>query len=260
MATQGDKEPWNSENILQSVDAALQMIELLGKHSPIGVADAAKMMGIGKSTAYRLLSTLEYRGFVKKDENAKFRLGLKVVYLGSLVLDTFDIVKVAHPHLEELSRRIEETVHLVVLEENNNACFIDKVVCQSTSFRMESTVGAQKSAYSTATGKVLLAFRDHAFQLAYASQTAFTRYTEHTLCDGEALLRELSHIRTQGYGFDAEESEEGLYCVAAPLFDYSGQAVAAISVSGPSVRMATRRDEIIRQLAETCRIISAELR
>lgn len=249
----------HNEYILQSVDMALQMIELLGRQTSLGVAEAAKQLGIGKSTAFRLLTTLEHRGFVKKDENAKFRLALKMVYLGSQVLDSFDIGRVAHPFLEELSRCVGETVHLVVLGDNNNACFIDKVVNQSSSFRMESTVGAQKPAYSTATGKVLLAYRDEGFQRSYARETQFCHYTEQTLRDGDALLRELANIRALGYGLDAEESEQGLFCIAAPIFDYSGQAVAAVSASGPSVRMIPRREEILQCVRDASRRISEAL-
>lgn len=259
MPTNDERIEFNSEYILQSVDHALQMVELLGAHAPMGVAEAAKLLGVGKSTAFRLLNTLEYRGFAKKDESAKYRLALKVAHLGSMVLDSFDIAKVAHPYLEELTRDVGETAHLVVLDENGNACFIDKVVCQNSSFRMESKVGAQKPAYSTATGKVLLAYRDGAYRQAYAEHTRFARFTEHTLHSGDALLAELADIRARGYGFDAEESEQGLFCIAAPVFDYTGQAVAAISASGLSGRMRKRRDEIIARVQETSQRISAEL-
>ncbi len=249
-----------NDNLLQSVDHALQMLEVLSVNPSIGVGDAAKLMGIGKSTAFRLLSTLESRGFVKKDENAKYRLSLKIAYLGSLVLNTFDIARVAHPELESLSLSIGETVHLVVLDDRQQACFIDKVICPTTSFRMESTIGAQKSAYSTATGKVLLAYRDPSFQAQYAQSTAMRRYTAKTLTSPEALLNDLHAIRERGYGFDEEESEQGLFCVAAPVFDYTGAAVAAISASGPSERMQQKLNTVLTQLQDTCRRVSAELR
>lgn len=254
-----DNNERKSDYILQSVDHALQMMELLGKKSPIGVGEAAKILGMGKSTAFRLLSTLEYRGFVKKDTNSKYRLGLKVANLGAQVLDTFDISKIAHPHLEELSTAIGETVHLVILSENNNACFIDKVVCPNTSFRMESMIGAQKSAYSTGTGKVLLAYKDQAFQENYVRTIPLTKYTDKTIADKETLLAELKKIRALGYGFDEEESEQGLFCIAAPVFDYTGHAVAAISASGPSVRMRQKQELILDKIREISRRISAEL-
>ena len=259
--TQNDGKPGRrNENLLQSVDHALQMIEVLAENPPLGVGDAARLLGTGKSTAFRLLSTLELRGFVKKDENAKYRLGLKVAHLGSLVINSFDIAKVAHAFLVELSAAIGETVHLVVLSENNQACFIDKVICANTSFRMESTIGSQKSAYSTATGKVLLAYRDQDQQEAYARNTALERYTVKTIASAEQLLCELQNIKARGYGFDEEESEQGLFCVAAPVFDYTGRAVAAISASGPSERMHQKLPFVLEQIRLASGRVSDELR
>ncbi len=260
MTRNNGKTERKDQNLLQSVDHALQMIEVLGDNPSLGVGEAAKLLGTGKSTAFRLLSTLESRGFVKKDENAKYRLGLKVAYLGSLVINSFNIAKVAHSFLVELSSAIGETVHLVVLGENDQACFIDKVICPNTSFRMESTIGSQKPAYSTATGKVLLAYREQAEQEAYAHGTTLERYTQKTIADAGRLLHELQTIKARGYGFDEEESEMGLFCVASPVFDYTGHAVAAISASGPSERMHQKLDFVLEQIQITSRGITDELR
>lgn len=244
----------DSKYLLQSVNTALSVIEVLSKHSSMTLADVAKAASITKSTAFRILATLEYRGFVIKDNGAQYRLGLRIAKIGARVLEDMDIVKVVHPHLESLCEAVGETAHLVVLT-NDRACFIDKVSSTQSSFRMESIIGLQKSAYSTGTGKVLLAFSDEAYQEAYLQKVQFKAYTDHTITDAQTLRTELANIRSRGYGFDEGESERGLYCVAAPIFDYTGKAVASVSVSGPQERIKDNRAAILQcLLQETNRI------
>jgi len=117
---------------------------------------------MGKSTAFRLLATLEGRSFVDKIENSKYRLGIKLASIGGIVLNRMEIIRVAHPFLVKLTEQSVETSHLVILYNNTKVQFIDKVSSPST-IRMESRIGLVRSAHVIGTGKVLLAFQDEDF-------------------------------------------------------------------------------------------------
>jgi IclR family KDG regulon transcriptional repressor len=148
--------------ILQSVDNALAILQLLCHYEELNVTEIAHYMHMGKSTAFRLLATLEGRSFVDKIENSKYRLGIKLASIGGIVLNRMEIIRVAHPFLVKLTEQSVETSHLVILYNNTKVQFIDKVSSPST-IRMESRIGLVRSAHVIGTGKVLLAFQDEDF-------------------------------------------------------------------------------------------------
>lgn len=247
-----------SNYILSSVDNALQILDLLSTNYELSATEVGRRLNIAKSTAFRLLTTLESRGYVKKSTNNKYRLGMKFTYMGSIVLGRMEIIKYAHPFLEKLTKETNETTHLVILEEDNNVRFVDKVTSPST-IRMESFVGLKLPAYCTATGKVLLAYKDEDEIEEYLKTTNFVQYTQYTVKNAEELREILMQIRKNGYGVDANESEIGLTCYAAPILDPSGKAIAAISVSGPSERMYINRQKLISSTKSTASEISKSI-
>lgn len=252
----------NGDNkyILQSVDNALRLIDVLCEFEEVGVTELSKIMGLGKSTAFRLLTTLENRGYVRKDEEtSKYRLGMKFAYVGTIVLDRMEITKYSRPYLEELTQKFNEASHLVTMEDDGNVRFIDKV--RGTSFvHMESVVGGKKPSYCTATGKVLLAHMPAERVLSYLQNQNFEQHTEKTTVDKDKLLEELKQIRDQGYSIDDEESEMGLTCYAAPIIDTSNQPIAAVSLSGPTSRMEKQKKEMIEEVVKTAKKISESIR
>ena len=248
-----------AQYLLQSVGTALDVLDLLCNYEDLGVSEVAQYLEIGKSTAYRLLYTLQSKGYVKKDENSRYRLSIKFAYFGSIVLDRMEIVKLARPYLEDLTLLTNETSHLVVWAENNEVRFVDKVSSSST-IRMESFVGLKKPAYCTATGKVLLSFKDDVFLDKYLENVEFTEFTSYTIDNPLSLKETIFKIRKQGYSTDVDESEEGLTCFAAPILDPMGQALAAISVSGPTSRMLARRAFLIEHLINISGKISRTLK
>ncbi|MEG6615103.1 IclR family transcriptional regulator [Peptococcaceae bacterium 1198_IL3148] len=241
------------------MDNALLILDLLSKHEELGASEVARLMGMGKSTAFRLLSTLEGRRFVSKTENNKYRLGIHLVSIGSLVIHRMEIVRVVHPYLLNLSQQCNETAHLVVWNDDTRVQFIDKVQSSSSSIRMESMVGMCRRAHLTGTGKVLLAYQNEGAIEHYIKVVDFSPKTAHSITNGEQLLQSLEEIRRQGYGCDEDESEIGLTCFAAPIMDLSGHALAAISVSGPGERMNARRQELINLVKIAAAEISQSL-
>ncbi len=244
--------------VLQSVACALDVLDLLSNHKTLGVSEVATLLEIGKSTAYRLLQTLENRKYVSKDINSRYRLSIKFAYMGSIVLDRLEIVKLARPYLERLSEITNETVHLVVWTDDNNVRFVDKVVSKST-IRMESFVGLKKPAYCTATGKALLSHKSDGFLERYLKNIDFINFTNHTIKDAETLRNIIYNIREQGYSSDIDESEEGLTCFASAILDPTGKPLAAISTSGPTVRMLAKQHFLVEELTKIVEEISESL-
>lgn len=248
----------NERYILQSVDHALAILELFGSQEELGTADVAKQMAIGKSTAFRLLTTLEKRGFLLKTANARYRLGIKLVMLASVAGQRMEIVHSIHPYLERLTAASGETSHFVVLVDETEVMFVDKVIATS-SIRMDSLVGLRRLAHMTATGKAILAFKSEAFVDSYASLVVFEQRTPHSLPDKQALLSSLAFSRAHLYACDDEESELGLTCFAAPIFDLNNEVLGAISISGPSERMNNRKTELVELVKQTAAQINTAM-
>ncbi|MGI6129053.1 MAG: IclR family transcriptional regulator [bacterium] len=222
--------------LLQSVSNALTLLEVLSQHQEIGIVDLSRQLGLAKSTVHRLITTLEAHGFAAQNPNTgKYHLGLKTVVIAGHTLDLMDIRPLIRPILVKLRDETNETAHLVV-RHGNNALFIDKA-SSSNSIRMDSHVGWQAPLHCTATGKVILAFMSKSEQAQLLRQLELKAYTSNTYTDPEKLKAELEAIKEQGWSCDNEEIEIGLYCLAAPIFDRTGNLKAAISISGPISRV-----------------------
>ena len=237
------------ERFLQSVDNALKILELFTGSQELGVTDVSKTMGLGRSTAHRLLSTLENRGFVEQNPTTgKYRLGMKIVHIGASVLGRLNIVTECRPFLEQISDETGESSHLAFYS-RGEITFVDKVYGRNPAI-MSSMIGFKRPAYSTGTGKILLAHLPEQELDKYLRTAQLNRLTPMTITDTEKLRRSLEEIRENGYGEDQQESEEGLVCFAAPVRDRTGKVVAAMSVSGAVSRMNARREELIKRIIE----------
>jgi DNA-binding IclR family transcriptional regulator len=245
--------------ILQSVDHALAVLESFDAATPeLGVTTLSSRLKLAKSTVYRLLSTLAARGYVYQNPaTGKYRLGLKAFEVGSLAVSQLTVREVAIPLLEKLRDITKETVHLGV-RDGEAVIYIDKIETPHA-MRMYSRTGRRAPLHCTALGKVLLAFAPAA-EAARLLRRGLRRYTPNTVTDPDVLGKELGKIREDGYALDQEEFEEGLKCVAAPLWDYSGTVVASAGIAGPHIRMtAERLPDLIPLVRDTAGEISARL-
>lgn len=245
----------NEKYILQSVANALDILDLLTAYEELSVPEIAKKSGLSKSSVFRLLATLEDRRFVSKTENARYRLDIKLVAIGTVVRNRMEIIRYAHPHLIELTKISGETSHLVIWDRGTNVRFIDKVISTST-IHTDSRVGFCRAAHLLGCGKVLLAYKSQKFQQAYMDMADFTPLTPNTIVDADRLRTELERIQRNGYACDMEESEQGLVCFAAPVRDFTGNVVAAISISGPAQRMLENQARNLNLIQQTARDIS----
>lgn len=249
-----EKNPY----ILSSVSHALQIMDLLSKHERLGVAEINKILGLGKTSVFRILYTLEAGGYVIKNEDAKYELSIKFSQYGSLVISRQNLIMIARPHLLRLRDFCGQTVHIAVLGADGKSTFIYKESSNST-FQMSSTVGFSTDAYITATGKMLLSQLSESERMRLAYRYDYKSLTEHTIKNAEELLEKLGEIRLMGHSEDNEESEFGLTCYAAPIFDISQKCIAAVSISGATYRMQNSKEPFIRELKSMATQLSREL-
>jgi IclR family transcriptional regulator, KDG regulon repressor len=248
------------ESKVNSVDRALVILEYLGTQTKeVGVRELGQAIGLSKSSVHRILQTLRARGFVRwNPDNARYSLGMKAFEVGCGILRSMEAHSVAKPYLEQLANSLGETVFLGVLDDIE-VVFIDKIDVRR-SVHIQADIGSRHPLHSTAVGKALLANLDRTESDRIIAAKPLARLTKNTITDPEALRAELERIRRQGYAEDNEETEDGLYCVGAALFNYSGKPVAAISVSVPKIgQQAPPKDRLIKAVVAAATEISAKM-
>lgn len=251
----------NNDGSVQSIERAMLLMEELAMHRDgCGVTYLANLTGLHKSTVHRLLNTLWSRGYISKDnETEKYSLGMKILYLSSAILDRMDIRKVAKPFIEELCHNTDEVIHLSILDDGE-AVYIDKVESPSKSIRMYSQIGRRVPLHCTGVGKVLLAWLPEKEIDNILNSKGLKAYTKNTIVDIESMKKHLEYIRNIGYAFDEIEHEEGIRCVAAPIFDISGKVVASVSVSGPVLHVTQEKmPRLTTEVLKTAQSISYQL-
>ena len=244
--------------MLNSVANAMQILDLLSQHENLGVAEISKALGMGRTSIFRLLYTLEKFGYVTKTPLAKYNLGIKFAHYGSMVVDRQSIVHLCKPVLENLRDAFQETAHLSTLTSSGKLVFLSKHYSGS-SLQMYSRIGEERDAFNTASGKAMLAFTDRQRVDDLSKNFEYMPLTNNSIASTEQLLRELDQIREQGYAVDREETEIGLVCFSAPIFDHLGNCIAALSLSGPTIRMYSKQNEMIAGVIEASKKISDAL-
>jgi DNA-binding IclR family transcriptional regulator len=222
---------------VQSVDRALSVLEILAAQGEAGVTEVAAELGVHKSTAFRLVAVLESRGFVEQlADRGKYRLGFGVVRLAGAAAAQLDIAREGRRICEVLAADLEETVNIAILDSDRavNVSQARGPAALST----HNWVGQGTPLHATSSGKVLLAHAPDAVRKGLLSRD-LQRFTPATITDPEVLRQDLDRIVEQGWGFTVEEYEVGLSAVAAPVRGADGDVIAALSVSGPSFRMAS---------------------
>jgi len=249
---------------VQAIERGCKILDALGKgKQSYSIQDLSSELNLPKPTIHRILSTLRHFGFVAQDEVSKeYRLGFRLLELGYTVLDQIDLRKIAEPFLTKLANRAEETVHLVILDQGE-IVYLDKVekVSDPKNLRMVSRIGMRNYTHSCAVGKVLLAFLSDSEKDEIIAQKGLQKMTKNTIVNLGQLNKHLADVRAQGYAIDDEENEEGIRCIAAPVRNDRGNVIAAISISGPTVRMTRKRvhSELKTQVMKTALEISKKL-
>jgi DNA-binding IclR family transcriptional regulator len=225
---------------IQSVQRAASLLKAF-ENGPaeLGVTELSRKARLHKSTASRLLATLEREGLIERVPGTeKYRLGFMLVRLAGQVTHFGDVRVAARPVLVELAEASRETVHLAVLD-GDEVINVEQVAGPHI-IGAASWVGRRTPPHCVANGKALLAFQP-ASAIERALAAPLPRFTERTIVEPDRLRAELEEVRRRGYATANGEIEDGLNAVAAPVRDASGQVVAAVSVSGPSYRLKARR-------------------
>jgi IclR family KDG regulon transcriptional repressor len=227
-------------NYLSSVKNALRILNSFTMDEPEKkVSDISSSLGLNKSTVSRTMATLASEGFVFKDpETKKYRLGFSILTLSGIINSNMDIVRESQPILNKLVETLGETAHISIFD-HLEVVYLQKVECNHP-VRFLTHVGKRNPPYCTSSGKVLLAYSSPDVIETIISQ-GLKQYTKNTITDPERLRSHLNEIRENGYAYSVEEFSEGVITIAAPIYDYTGKVIAALSVVGPKQRIQQQK-------------------
>ncbi len=235
-----------SEYNVRSVERALQLLNSFDdEHPERGISEISEAVGLHKATTHRILTTMLNLGFIERSEDGqKYRLGIQMIDLGFKVLRRMDLRTESIPFMNRFIEECDEAIDLSVLQ-NKEVLYIEVLQSHHT-LTIAATVGQRLPTHSTASGKLFLAFMPEKEQQLILEEK-LRSYTKNTVTSHEKLMLELKKIQKEGYSTDFEEYEEGIRAVAAPIRNYAGNVIAAISVPGPVSRMSEER---MRQIAK----------
>ena len=228
--------------IIQSVSHALDVLEqFAGEHDELGVTELSKRLKLHKNNVFRLLATLESRGYIEQNKATEnYRLGIRCLQLGQTYVMQMGLLRQAHPIIESLAHAANETAFVAILRKT---CVVPlDAVEAKRPVRMTSHVGEALPLHCTAAGKVQLAFISDA-DLREALLEGLPRFTDHTITDQQILLQQLKRIAEQGYSVELGEHIVEVHSIAVPIRDYTRNVVGSLAVSGPAHRMNSERLE-----------------
>ncbi|MBW7984054.1 DNA-binding transcriptional regulator KdgR [Enterobacillus tribolii] len=255
MSTDLDKQPDSVSSVLK----VFGILQALTEEREIGITELSQRVMMSKSTVYRFLQTMKSLGYVSQEsESEKYSLTLKLFELGAHALQNVDLIRSADIEMRELSRLTRETIHLGALDEDS-IVYIHKIDSMYN-LRMYSRIGRRNPLHTTAIGKVLLAWRDRAEVTEIVEHIDFRRSTANTLMTPAELLAALDQVKAQGFGEDNEEQEEGLRCIAVPVFDRFGVVIAGLSISFPTIRFSEEaKGDYVAMLKKAAKNISEQM-
>jgi DNA-binding IclR family transcriptional regulator len=236
-----------SEYIIQAVSHALDLLEQFHDDiDELGVTELSKRLKLHKNNVFRLLATLESRGYIEQNKATEnYRLGLKSLELGQTFIKQMGLLRQAKPILDQIVADCNETSYVAIFKEEHSV-YLDVVETDLT-VRVVSRVGSRLPAFATAAGKVHLAHMSSEELAEMFPDKNLKTFTPTSIATRDELFAELKAVAEQGYALDNEELDAGVRCIAAPIRDYTRRIVGAISISGPSMRMSHERinDELI---------------
>ena len=252
------------KNLVQTIERVSSIFDMLRQNPQgISVKNLSEKLDLPTATTHRLLTSLLYFDFVSQDQaTKKYLLGFKLVDLGNALLNQIDLRTVARPHLLNLAQMANEAVHLAIFDQRE-ALYLDRVESNTNrrGLQMASKVGMRVSAHCSGVGKVLLAALSEKEFNDFIEVKGLPKRTDKTITDAHQLKLHLEMIQNQGYAVDDEEDDTGTRCVAAPIRNEVGHVVAAISVSGPTIRITWEKvlDTFKDQVMDTALKISRQL-
>ena len=247
---------------VQALERAFAILELMrnSKKGEMSLKEIADGTGLNKSTVFGLVNTMANMGYIQQNESTqKYMLGLKLMSFSDPTMERNFLVKVIHPHLEEISRRFNETAHCAV-RSDYEVLYIDKVESPDAPIHINTQIGRTNYLHCTGVGKCVLAYAPDSVRDAFLSGF-IPAITQYTITNPDEIRAELENTRAQGYAEDTEEGMIGLYCLAVPVFDPAGNMICSISISTIEKRMALAKENgIVGTLKDAAASITKELR
>ncbi|GAA4707578.1 IclR family transcriptional regulator [Brevibacillus fulvus] len=247
------------KRMLSSLSNALRILRSYSLEKPSqGITEIAASLQLGKSTVHRLVSTLVSEGFLVKDEKTKkYRLGYSVLALSGVITSTLDIYTESLPIIRKLVDHVGETAHIAILD-GCEVIYVMKIECNHH-VRFLTHVGRRNPLHCTSSGKVLLAHQEPAF-FDRLLQKGLVKHSHNTITDPVALREHLQKIKENGYATSYEELLEGVHSIAAPIRDYTGQVIAAVTIVGPKQRLTRAKIPfLVKKVKEASREISEKM-
>ena len=237
---------------VKSLQKALTVLDCFADKQPLGITEISEKLGLYKSNVYDILTTLNAMGYLEKSaESSKYYLGRKLVKLGRMASDRYSFQNIASPYLHKVANEVGEIAHLTV-PIGYQLYYIDTAVPVGTRPFVSAVLrNSYDNLNCTGSGKAMLSCMPEDFIEEYLS-SPLSGKTEYTITDPEKLREELAAIRLRGYAVDNEEYAIGLRCVAVPIKDHNGSVLGAMSVSGPTERMAESKFPMFAEKLTKC--------
>lgn len=228
---------------------------LAGQPDPVALKDLAANTGLHTSTTHRILNDLVIGRYVERVDSGMYRLGMRLLELGSLVKGRLNVREAALEPMRELHRITGQTINLS-LQQGDEIIYVERAWSERSGMQVVRAIGGRAPLHLTSTGKLFLSVSDPRQIKAYVMRTGLAGTTRNSITQADRLERDLALVRRHGYSRDSEELELGVCCIAAGVYDDTGKLLAGLSISAPAERM---RDEWITVLLSTAGRISESL-
>ena len=257
--TSGSKasKPAKDKYLLSSVNNTLGLLDVLAKHGSMSLAELARTTGHDKASLFRMMHTLEANGFVSKDDDARYSLGLKLLYLGGSVVAHQDLTEVARPRMMAFCREKGISAHLARL--SGTRVVTTEVETPAADLQVTGRIGMSARVHSTAMGRAILANMDEAELERMMPSFKYVAYTPRSIKNDDELLAVLEKVRTDGYATDINDRYQGFGSIAAPIFDFSGRCVAACGIVTLAQAVEENLEAYAADIRELAHAISTDL-
>ncbi len=224
-----------------TVIKTLDILNLFAHHAKLSLQELMNLTGMPRTSLLRMLASLEEMGFLQKDSDGKYNLGLIFLEFGQRVAERLDIRRIALPVMRQLQQDADEAVNLIIVD-GNEAVYIEKIDTPHP-VKAYTGIGRRAPLYGGACPKILLAFMAKAERERYIEETSLVHYAQGTIVDKEQLRQDIQTIRNRGYSVSHSELRDFTSAVAVPIFNQEGHCVAGLSLVGLTVRFTADRIE-----------------
>jgi DNA-binding IclR family transcriptional regulator len=241
-----------------TVVKSIDVLNLFLHHTELSLNEIVDLLGVPKTSVHRMVGSFETMGFLQKNNEGKYLLGLQFLQFGQLVSDRLDIRQIALPIMKELRDTAKEAVNLII-KEGNDAIYIEKLDTPHP-VRLYTKIGRRSPLYAGACSRIILAFLQEEEQEHYLQETELAAIANGTITDKKRMKQVLAEARKSGYTISYSELENDTVSIAAPIFDHTGFLAAGLSIAGPDSRFGEGRlPELIDLIKNAAGGISSRL-